>query len=356
MVRVPVVAVGRIKDPQMGEEILQSEKADIVAMARALLADPDLPAKAKQGAFDDIRPCIGCNQGCQDKITGLETTCLVNPAATREKEMALVPTQEQKNVMVIGGGPAGMEAALTAQRRGHRVTLYEADNELGGQWRLASQPPCKGEFADHCNYLIMQLRKQGVKLRVGVKATPETVIEENPDSLVIATGAVPCTPEIPGVKRRNVVLAWDVLSGRVHVGEQTLIVGGNAVGLETADYLATLGKRVEVTEALEHVGRDLGPTVRWHLRHRLNELGVSISTSTKVVEIADDGVVLLDKHGKTTSRAPDTVVLAVGVMSNDELVDQVKGLVREVHVIGDAAEPRNALFALREGAEIGRKI
>lgn len=356
VVHVPVAVVGRIKDPKMAEEILQSEKADIVAMARALLADPDLPAKAKRGAFDDIRPCIGCNQGCQDRTTDIEITCLVNPAAAREKEMALVPTHEHKNVMVIGGGPAGMEAALTAQRRGHRVTLYEADNALGGQWRLASLPPCKGEFADHCNYLIMQLQKQGVTLHVGVKATPETVIEESPDSLVIATGAMPCKPKIPGVERRNVVFAWDVLSGKAHVGEQVLIVGGNAVGLETADYLATQGKRVEVVEALGHVGRDLGPTVKWHLRHRLNELGVSISTSTKVIEIADEGVVFLNKEGKKTSRAPDTVVLATGVMSNNELVDQVKGLVKEIYVIGDAAEPRNALFAVREGAEIGRKI
>ena len=152
------------------------------------------------------------------------------------------------------------------------------------------------------------------------------------------------------------VLAWDVLSGRVHVGEQTLIVGGNAVGLETADYLATLGKRVEVTEALEHVGRDLGPTVRWHLRHRLSELGVSLLTATKAVEIKGEGIVLLDSEGGTASHAADTVVLAAGVTSRNELMNQVKDLVSEVYVIGDAASPRNALFALREGAEVGRKI
>ncbi|MBW1780671.1 MAG: FAD-dependent oxidoreductase [Deltaproteobacteria bacterium] len=355
-VHVPVSVVGRIKDPRMGDEILQSGKADMVAMARALLADPDLPAKAKQGAFDDIRPCIGCNQGCQDRALDTEITCLVNPAAAREKEMALVPTHKPKHVMVIGGGPAGMETALIAQQRGHRVTLYEADNVLGGQWRLASLPPCKGEFADHLNYLIRQLQKHGVTLRVGVKVTPETVMKESPDSLVIATGALPCKPNIPGVERKNVVFAWDVLSTKAHVGEQVLVVGGNAVGLETADYLATQGKRVAVVEALGHVGRDLGPTVRWHLRHRLNESGVSISTATRVIEITGEGVVFLDKEGKKTSRTFDTVVLATGVMSNHTLVDQVNDLVKEIYVIGDAAKPRNALFAVREGAETGRKI
>ena len=355
-VGVPVVAVGRIKDPRMAEEILQSGKADIVAMARGLLADPELLIKAQRGAFDEIRWCIGCNQGCQDKVAGLETTCLVNPAAAREKNMAIVPARKPKRVMVIGGGLAGMQAAMNAALRGHRVTLYEEGDELGGQWRLASIPPCKEEFAGLVSYLSGQLQKLGVRMRLGSKATAETVEKESPEVVVIATGAVPSKPEIPGVEGRNVATAWDVLAGKVQVGEQVVVVGGNALGLETADFLAARARNVEVVEMLEHVGRDLGPTVRWHLRHRLAEAGVRVLTSTRVTEISGEGVLLMDREGRSIHRAVDSVVLAVGSVSRNELVHEVGGMAREVHVIGDASKPRNALFAIREGAEVGRRI
>jgi NADPH-dependent 2,4-dienoyl-CoA reductase/sulfur reductase-like enzyme len=355
-VDVPVAAVGRIKDPRMGEDILRSGKADIIAMARALLADPNLPAKARRGAFDEIRPCIGCNQGCQDRAPGLETTCLVNPTAAREKEMALVPARERKKVMVIGGGLAGMKAAITARCRGHRVTLYEEGNELGGQWRLACIPPNKEEFAELFNYLLREFQKLDVTSHLGMKATAKTLAKEDPDVVVIATGAVPYKPEIPGVDRDNVVLAWDVLAGKALVGNQAVIIGGNGLGLEVADFLASQGKGIQVVEALTHIGRDLGPTVRWHLRHRLSELGVSLLTATKAAEISDEGIALLDSEGRTSSYVADTIVLATGVTSRNELMDQFKGFARELYVIGDAAKPRNALFALREGAEVGRKI
>jgi 2,4-dienoyl-CoA reductase-like NADH-dependent reductase (Old Yellow Enzyme family)/thioredoxin reductase len=353
---VPVVTVGRIKDPRMANEILESGKADIVSMARALLADPDLPIKAQRGAFDEIRFCIGCNEGCQDKIAGFETTCLVNPAAGRERQMAIVPANKPKRIMVIGGGLAGMEVAKTAALRGHKINLYEENIMLGGQWRLASMPPCKEEFVELLNYLIVQLKKLGVTLCTGTRATAKTVEEENPDVVVIATGALPLKPHIPGIEHENVVTAWDVLANRVHTGKQVVVIGGNALGLETADYLASQGKDVKVVEELGHVGRDLGPTVRWHLRHRLKELGVSILISTRIVEITSGGVVMADREGKSIHKSFNTIVLAAGSVSRNELVDEVKGMVREVYVIGDASNPRNALFAIREGAELGRKI
>lgn len=355
-VNVPVITVGRIKDPRMAEEILESGKADMVAMARALLADPDLPVKAQRGAFDDIRYCIGCNEGCQDKIEGLETTCLVNPAAGREKEMAIETAANPKRIMVIGGGLAGMVLAKTASIRGHEVILYEEKNRLGGQWQLACIPPCKEEFADYLNYLIAQLKKLGVTLILGMRATPEIVKKESPDIVVIATGAIPLKPQLPGIDRENVFTAWDVLAGSADSGDNVVVVGGNALGLETADFLATRGKNVEVVEALTHIGRDLGPTVRWHLRHRLAELGVSILTSTKVVEITHNGVHMVNAEDKSIYKHFETIVLAIGSVSRNELIDEVKGIVSEVYVIGDALRPRNALFAIREGAEIGRKI
>jgi 2,4-dienoyl-CoA reductase-like NADH-dependent reductase (Old Yellow Enzyme family)/thioredoxin reductase len=355
-VDVPVITVGRIKDPRMANEIIESGKADIVAMARALLADPDLPVKAQRGAFDEIRYCIGCNEGCQDKIEGLETTCLVNPAAGREREMAIEPAIEPKEVMVIGGGLAGMVFAKTAAMRGHKVALYEENDTLGGQWRLACAAPCKEELADYLNYLITRLKKLGVELILGMRATVETVKRGNPDVVVIATGAILLRPQITGIDRESVVTAWDVLAGNADIREDIVVVGGNALGLETADFLSTRGKNVMVIEALQNVGRDLGPTVRWHLRHRLQELGVSILTSTKVIEITQDGVQMVNAEGESIHKDFRTIVLATGSVSRNELIDEVKRIVSEVYVIGDASSPRNALFAIREGAEVGRKI
>ena len=355
-VDVPVITVGRIKDPRMANDILESGKADIVAMARALLADPDLPIKAQRGAFDEIRWCIGCNEGCQDKVGAFETTCLVNPAAGRENQMAIKPANKPKKIMVIGGGLSGMEVAKTAALRGHKVSLYEENKKLGGQWRLASIPPCKEEFAEFLDHLVRQVKKLRIPLRLGTVATARTVKKENPDVVIIATGAAPFRPQIPGIERENVVTAWDVLAGKEQVGGEVVIIGGNALGLETADFLATQGEKVKVVEALKHVGRDLGPTVRWHLRHRLADLGVHILTSTRAAEINDEGVLLISNEGKSIHSAADSVVLAVGSLSSNELTEEIKGIVSEVYVIGDAASPRNAFFAIREGAELGRKI
>jgi 2,4-dienoyl-CoA reductase-like NADH-dependent reductase (Old Yellow Enzyme family)/thioredoxin reductase len=355
-VNVPVIAVGRIKDPRMANEILEKGKADMVSMARALLADPNLPAKAQRGALDEIRYCIGCNEGCQDKISGLETTCMVNPVAGMEKEMAIEPATKPKRVMVIGGGLAGMVFAKTAAMRGHKVALYEENDTLGGQWRLAAKAPCKEEFVDYLNYLVRWLRKLRVELILGRRATAETVKIESPDVVTIATGAVPIKPRIPGVDRENVVTAWDVLAGIRDTGKDVVIVGGNAIGLEIADFLAMRGKNVIVMEAMERVGRDLGPTVRWHLRHRLQELGVCILTSTNVVEITQDGVHAVNADGESIYRDFRTIVLATGSMSRAELIGEINTMVSEVFVIGDASRPRNALFAIREGVELGRQI
>ena len=221
---------------------------------------------------------------------------------------------------------------------------------------MACIPPYKEEFADYLNYLIAQVKKLGVTINLGMRATPEIVKKECPDIAVIATGAIPLKPKLPGIDRKNVFTAWDVLAGSADSGDNVVVVGGNAIGLETADFLATRGKNVEVVEALTHIGRDLGPTVRWHLRHRLAELGVSILTSTKVVEITHNGVQVVNAEDKSIYKHCETIVLAIGSMSRNELINEVKGSVSEVYVIGDAVRPRNALFAIREGAELGGKI
>jgi len=353
-VNVPVIAVGRINDPKLGNEIIKAGKADIVAMGRALIADPELPNKAIEGRFQDIRKCIACNQGCFDKPDRLGTTCLVNPAAAREKSMQLVPALVSKRVMVVGGGPAGMEAANVAALRGHNVHLYEKDKELGGQWKLASIPPDKESFSDLTNYLLTQLKKNGVHLHLETVVNNEMLKSEAWDVIVLATGAIPIKPDLG--EAEEMIMAEDVLIGKTNTGERVLIVGGNAIGLEVAVYLAMRGKKVEVMEMMDHIGRDLGATVRSHLRHRLAELKVKISSSTKVERISKGIVSVIEKDNSESQRNVDSVVIAIGSRSNNLLAESVKSKMKEVYLIGDAVKPRNALFAIREGAEIGRKI
>jgi 2,4-dienoyl-CoA reductase-like NADH-dependent reductase (Old Yellow Enzyme family)/thioredoxin reductase len=356
VVSVPIIAVGRITEPWMAEDILDAGKADIVAMARALIADPDLPTKARRGEFNDIRRCIGCNQGCQDVVPGWDLTCLVNPAAGREREMDIIPATRAKKVLVIGGGPAGLEAARVAALRGHKVILCEEERELGGQWRLAAIPPHKQEFAEFLSYQLRQLKELGVEVRLGKSVTAAVVDEEKPDVAIVAAGARPLIPPMPGVEGDNVTNAWDVLAGKSETGHRVLVVGGNRVGLETAYFLASLGKTVTVVEMLEHTGRDLGPTVRWHLRHRLAEQGVQLLTSTRVEGISNDGISVSKGAGQEIWQDFDTVVLTTDTSGGDKLVEKIKKNLKEVYVIGDAAEPRNAFHAIREGAEVGRKV
>jgi 2,4-dienoyl-CoA reductase (NADPH2) len=340
----------------MAEEILQAGKADIVSMGRALIADPDLPHKAQQGRFEEIRKCIACNQGCQDKLEGTETTCLVNPTAAKERSMELIPSPVAKKILVIGGGLAGMEAARVAALRGHGVCLYEKDKELGGQWKLAAKPPGKEEFAELTKYLSNQLQKLGVKLHLSTRVMAKIVQKEKPDVIILATGSKPVMPNLGKGVATGLIMAADVLSGKAQTGEQVLIIGGNALGLEVAAFLALQGKKVEVVEMMGNIGRDLGPTVRWHLRHKLNESKVRVSPSTKVVSISEGKVRLVDQDNHESYREIDSVVVAAGSKSNNRLAKQLRGLAKEFFVIGDAAKPRNGLFAMREGAEVGRKI
>jgi 2,4-dienoyl-CoA reductase-like NADH-dependent reductase (Old Yellow Enzyme family)/thioredoxin reductase len=354
-VNVPVIAVGRINDPRLGDEILKAGKADIIAMGRALIADPDLPLKAREGRFEDIRKCIGCNQGCQDKPGGSKMTCLVNPAAAKEKSMSLIPALVPKKVMVIGGGLAGMEAARVAALRGHTVHLYEKEKEVGGQWKLAAIPPGKEGFADLTKYLLPQLQKLGVKLHLETQVTDKILEAENWDVIVLATGATPVMPDL-GAATEEMIMAGDVLSGKTTTGERVIVVGGNAVGLEVAAFLAVREKKIEVVEMMDRIGKDLGPTVSSHLRHRLNELKVKISCSTKVRAISQGMVTVVDKEDRESYSEVDSVVIAIGSRSNDQLVQKLRGKALEFYVIGDALKPRNGLFAMREGAEVGRKI
>ena len=353
-VKIPVIAVGRINDPMLAEKILLEEKADLVEMGRALIADPELPKKAKKGRLKDIRRCVGCNECVRHTRPDFPIICTLNPTVGREKECRIVPVRKPRRVLVVGGGPAGMEAATIAALKGHRVILYEKSKRLGGQLNLASTPPHKEELRNVISYFSYQLKKLKVKVVLGKEVNLRTVKRIKPDVIIVATGAVPIIPDIRGVKNKNVVTAWDVLAGRVEVGEEVVIVGGGMVGCETAEYLAEKGRKVTVIEMLPDIAIDMETFSRIFLLERLTQKNVRLITNTKVKEITKNGVIIVNQREEILEA--DTVVLAVGSKPNTKLLEELEGKFPEVYAVGDCVEPRRCLEAIHEAWNVAFEL
>lgn len=355
-VNIPVVTVGRITDPLLAEAIIDGGKADLVAMGRASLADPDLPNKAAAGRFEEINHCIGCMQGCMGMVSRYQpATCLVNPALGREEEMEIRPAEAKKKVFIAGAGPAGMEAAMVAAKRGHEVHLFEKEDRLGGQYYLAAIPPAKGEIASFIAWLRKQLDDNSVSVHLETELTEEIVGREGPDAVVIATGSTPVPLAVPGVEG-HAVTAHDVLEGRADAGRRVAIIGGGMIGAETAHHLAHHGKEVTVVEMLPDVAQDEQEYVRLFLLNGLAEQGVTVYVQATVIAVTDDGIII-ERDGKSETIGPfDTVVTAVGLKSSNELRSRLEGKVDRLLTIGDAAGVRKALEAVAEGYRAGLEI
>lgn len=361
---IPVLGCGRVVHPQQAEQILEEGQADFVGMNRALIADQELPKKAMEGRMDDIRMCMGANEGCIARIyAGKTMTCVQNPVAGRERELASYEQAEKKKkFVVVGGGPGGLETARMAALRGHDVTLIEKEDQLGGQIRLAASTPNRDSYASSVEWLEGQARKLGVDIRTGTEATVASVLELSPDAVVIATGSKGRYPtHLPGGDDPSIVTARDVLEDKAQVGENVLFIDDNhhQEGLSTAEKLADDGHEVTVISSSWIVGDEVDMTMRPDLYARLDELEVEIKPVTNVKEIHEDGSVLVEhyhSHREWEMGPYDTIVYAAKGVANDELWKQLKDQVPELHNIGDAFATRGLHDAVLEGTRVARAI
>lgn len=338
VVKIPVVAAYRVSDPLLAERILAEGRADLIGMARALIADPELPRKARAGRFDEIRPCIACCRCLDLTLGGEPVACSVNPWVGRDGESAPRPAATPKKVLIVGAGPGGMQAALAAAQAGHQVTLAEREAAPGGNLMAASVAPFKGEISAYARYLTNQVQKAGVTLRLNCEVTAETVGDMAPDAVILATGASTALPDIPGIHCENVASAIDVLLGRRKTGQKVLVIGGGMVGCETAEFLAAQGKQVTIVERLGHLGADMGRATRWVNLQRLRKAGVRMETDANVVRITDGGVEAVRQDIPLFFEG-DTIVIATGMAPNNRLVREIEGGF-PCFAIGDCVAPR----------------
>ncbi|MGD9149580.1 MAG: FAD-dependent oxidoreductase [Desulfobacterales bacterium] len=363
-VSVPIIASNRISDPDKAEQIIKDGYADMVNLGRVLIADPLWPQKAFEGKAKEIRPCVGCSQGCTDQVfSGRPVFCVGNARAGFEGERRLTKTDHPKKVMVVGAGASGLEAAITAATCGHQVDVFEKDSDIGGQLWIAGAPPHKQEILEFIRYYRAQIKKHQIPLHLNTAIDADFVQQQNPDYIILAEGAEPSTPQIDGYDDPCVFSAWQVLKENPALGKSVAVIGGGSVGLETALFVATKGtltpetlhflftyeaigverlrellfrgsSKVTVFEMLPRIGQDIGKSTRWIVFDNLKRYGVKVKTSTRVTSIRD-GIVIFEKEDQTKQIQFDNVILASGAQSVAGLSAEIKKLGIPFATVGD---------------------
>lgn len=401
-VKAAVMASVRINDLAIAENIIKNKQADLISLGRALIVDPDSPEKFMKEEYDDIRKCIACNQGCFDSLLNFKHVgCIYNAQAGNEKEFRITKAEQKKKILVIGGGPAGMEAARVAALRGHQVSLYEKKNRLGGQLWYAYVPYGRSEIKNIIDYLETQIKKLHVKITLNKNADEKVAESEKPDAVIIAVGAAPIIPPIEGLDNENVHLACDVLDGNVDLGQDVVIIGGGTIGCEVALDIAKIGamppdvacyllrndvidkkelidktahgpKKVTILEMKKKLGSGFGKSTKWVILKDLEEAGVKSINRVKVLSITDcnsdlqngskpdnsnnKSEIVYELDGKQESIKADTIILAAGYKSNNSFAENFDGKFKEVYSIGDCAKVETAMTAIHEGFRIGLTI
>jgi len=361
---VPIFTAGRINAPAQAERILASGQADCVCIARGQICDPEFSRKALEGRQEEIRQCIACNQCCAARI-GLnrDLGCMQNPVSGREelyRQYTPVKPQDQKKIMVVGGGPAGMEAAKEAARRGHRVTLYERDSFLGGQINILTKVPNREEFSDVIRNQTIEMKKYGVEIQLNTEVTTELVEQEKPDAVIAALGSEAGQCYLPGTDQPHVITFYEALGGR-ETGDHVLILDeiGFHQATSTAEFLSYLGKQVTIITAGLYVGPDLMPTMDLPLWYRRAlDQGIELITDSIIRSINENSVTIFNHYSgkETILKEIDTVVLVTQPAAREDLYHELKGKVSELYRIGDCLAPRRVEHAIFDGFRVGRTI
>lgn len=357
-VKIPVIASGSITLPEYAEDIIASGKADFVGLGRPLWADPYWPKKAMDGKPEDIRPCIRCNEGCLERTFFLfkPVTCAVNPTVGREGDLQITPAQRTKKVAVIGGGPAGLEAARVSALRGHDVTLYEK-RKLGGLLHEASVPEFKADIRPFLRYLVTQVTKLGVKV-INEEVSWESIKDKGYEVVIVATGPAPMELDIPGLDKPHVFTALEVLNTNASgVGQKVVVVGGGLIGTEIALWLAKQGKKVTITTRRDDIMRDMATTDKLAYTEMMSTVDIEVRLGHRLLEVVDNGIVAIDKEGTRREIPADTVILAGGFKPNLALFEEIKAnLEAEVYVVGDAVQPGKIYDAVHSAYRVALSI